>query len=85
MPYYLSGEIADREDLFLVTPERFATRFNIDVRTNHEVVGIDAEAHTITVLDLAANRRYQESYDRLILATGNEPVRLRVPGSIPGG
>ncbi len=85
IPYYLSGEIADREDLFLVTPERFATRFNIDVRTNHEVVGIDAEAHTITVLDLAANRRYQESYDRLILATGNEPVRLRVPGSIPGG
>jgi len=85
IPYYLSGEIADREELFLVTPERFATRFNIDVRTHHEVVGIDAEAHTITVLDLAVDRRYQESYDRLILATGNEPVNLRVSGSIPGG
>lgn len=85
IPYYLSGEIADREDLFLVTPERFAKRFNIDVRTRHEVVGIDPQAHTITVLDLVQNRRYQEPYDRLILATGNEPAQLKVQDNTPDG
>jgi NADPH-dependent 2,4-dienoyl-CoA reductase/sulfur reductase-like enzyme/rhodanese-related sulfurtransferase len=85
IPYYLSGEIADREDLFLVTPERFAKRFNIDVRTRHEVVGIDPQAHTITALDLVQNRRYQEPYDRLILATGNEPAQLKVQDNTPDG
>ena len=51
LPYYIGGEIADKEDLFLQTPEGFWSRFKIDVRTLHEVTKINRERKTVTVLD----------------------------------
>ena len=44
LPYYIGGEIKRRSALTLQTPESFGRRFNIDVRVNSEVVGIDRAA-----------------------------------------
>ncbi|QQV79500.1 hypothetical protein JG559_07250 [Enterococcus faecalis] len=41
LPYYVSGEIAEREQLLVQTPEALKARFNLDVRPHHEVVAID--------------------------------------------
>ena len=41
LPYYIGGVISDRDKLFVQTPEAFARRFRIDVRTRQEVVKID--------------------------------------------
>ena len=74
LPYYIGGEISDKEDLFLQTPEGFWSRFKIDVRTLHEVTGINRVRKTVTVLDKINGKVFEESYDKLILSPGAKPV-----------
>ncbi|MBO5136604.1 MAG: CoA-disulfide reductase [Clostridia bacterium] len=74
LPYYIGGEIADKEDLFLQTPEGFWSRFKIDVRTLHEVTKINRDRKTVTVLDKMSGKVFEESYDKLILSPGSKPV-----------
>ena len=49
MPYYLKGEVEDLGDLVAVTPEGFHEERNVDLRTGHEVAGIDPEGQTGTI------------------------------------
>ncbi|MDN4597144.1 FAD-dependent oxidoreductase [Leifsonia virtsii] len=70
LPYYVGGVITDRSSLLLQTPQSLAARFRLDVRTGHEVIGVDPVARTVSVLDLAAGDTFVESYDELILAVG---------------
>ena len=80
LPYYVGGEIAERDKLLVTTPERLRTRFKLDVRTRSSVESIDRTAKTVRVRDLASGREYEETYDKLILATGAAPVRPSIPG-----
>jgi len=85
LPYYLGGEIAKRESLLVVTPERLRTRFKLDVRTQSSVEAIDRKAKTVRVRDLATGREYIESYDKLLLAPGAAPLKPPIPGiDLPG-
>ncbi|QDT53912.1 Coenzyme A disulfide reductase [Caulifigura coniformis] len=85
LPYYIGGEIADREKLLVTTPERLRSRFNLDVRTRSSVESIDRKAQNIRVRDLVTGREYTESYDKLILATGAAPFRPPIRGmDLPG-
>lgn len=79
LPYYIGGTIADREKLFVQTPEAFGKRFNIDVRTLSEVTDIDTTNKTVTVRT-ADGKVYNESYDKLLLSPGASPVRPPLPG-----
>ena len=81
LPYYLGGEIEDRAELLVATPELFAQRFCIDVRTRQEVVAIDRAAKSVTVQDRTTGRSYAESYDKLILAPGASPIVPPMPGA----
>lgn len=74
LPYYIGGEISDKEDLFLQTPEGFWSRFKIDVRTLHEVTKINRDRKTVTVLDKISGNVFEERYDKLILSPGAKPV-----------
>ncbi|MEF8781259.1 MAG: FAD-dependent oxidoreductase [Haloferacaceae archaeon] len=49
LPYYLKGEVESLDDLVSVPPEKFRSERGIDLRTEHEVVEVDAEAKTVTV------------------------------------
>lgn len=80
LPYYLSGTVADRDSLIMMTKEAFKARFNIDVRTLSEVVSIDRKAKTVHVKE-AGGHEYDESYDKLILSPGASPI---LPKSIAG-
>lgn len=85
MPYFVGGEITDRERLLVTTPGRLRSRFGLDVRTRTSVESIDRKAKTVCVRDLASGREYEESYDKLILAPGAAPLRPPVPGfDLPG-
>ena len=85
LPYYLGGEIAEREKLLVTTPERLRTRFKLDVRTRSSVEAIDRAAKKVRVRDLASGREYEETYDKLILAPGAAPLRPPIPGiDLPG-
>ncbi len=74
LPYHIGGEIAQREKLLVATPELFQKRFGIQVKTQHEVTAIDRAAQTISVIDHATKTTQSLGYDRLILATGAEPI-----------
>ena len=80
LPYYIGGDIKNRDDLLLQTPESFNKRFNIEVRVRNEVTGIDSENKRINVKNLSTGKTYTESYDKLILSPGAEPVRPPIPG-----
>jgi NADPH-dependent 2,4-dienoyl-CoA reductase/sulfur reductase-like enzyme/rhodanese-related sulfurtransferase len=80
LPYYVGGEIAERNKLLVTTPEQLRTRFKLDVRTRSSVESIDRTAKKVRVRDLAAGREYEESYDKLILAPGAAPLRPLIPG-----
>lgn len=85
LPYYIGGEIVEREKLLVTTAERLRTRFNLDVRTMSSVESINRAAKTIRVRDLVSGRDYDESYDKLIIATGAAPYRPSIPGiDLPG-
>ena len=85
LPYHIGGEIAQREKLIIVTPERMRARFNLDVRTRSSVESIDRQAKSVRVRNLATGNEYNESYDKLILAPGAAPIRPPLPGiDLPG-
>lgn len=85
LPYYLGGEIAERDKLIVVTPELLRTRFNLDVRVRTSVERIDRTAKKVHVRDFVRGREYEESYDKLILAPGAAPLRPPLPGiDLPG-
>lgn len=79
LPYYIGGVIADKEKLFVQTPESFGCRFNIDVRVNTEAISIDTKAKTVT-LRRKDGSVIDEHYDRLLLSPGSSPVRPPFPG-----
>lgn len=81
LPYHLSGTIVRSEQLILMSPEKFKRQYNIDVRTENEVVSINRAAKTVTVKALRDDREYTEAYDILILSPGASPI---VPRSIGG-
>lgn len=76
LPYYVGGTIPKRDSLLVVKEELFRKRYNIDVRTLSQVIKINRSKKTVTVLDKRNNTTYEESYDRLIIATGARPFVL---------
>jgi len=80
LPYYIGGEITEKSNLTLQTPESFKARFNIEVRTFSEAVAIDTENKTVTVKDLKTGEEYAEQYDSLVLSPGASPIRPKIDG-----
>ena len=80
LPYYIGDVITDRNKLFVQTAASFNQRFNIDVRVNTEVTGINRAVKTITAKNLVTGQVYEETYDKLVLSPGAEPLRPPLPG-----
>ena len=80
LPYYIGDVIKDRNKLFVQTASSFNARFNIDVRTTTEVTAIDPVKKTVTAVKQATGEVYIETYDKLILSPGAEPLRPPLPG-----
>ena len=81
MPYYIGGIIQDREKLFVQTPEIFGKRFNLDVRTESEVISVDLGQKRVLVRN-GKGEEYAESYDKLLLSPGAIPYVLLFQESI---
>ncbi len=85
LPYYVGNVIQDEKKLLVASAELFHTRFNIEVRTENEVLSIDRERHEIEVKRLLTGEVYWEKYDALVLSPGATPIRPALPGiDLPG-
>ena len=85
LPYYVGGVIAERDKLLVAKPELFRQRFNVDLRTRHEAVGIDRDAKAVAVRNLETEEQYTLPYDTLVLSPGAAPIRPPLPGiDLPG-
>ncbi len=80
LPYYVGNVIKERSTLELVTPRRFKSWFNIDVRVNNEVISIKRKDKLVVIRDLLNNEEYTLDYDYLIIATGSSPVVPKFSG-----
>ena len=78
LPYYVKGEIQTLEELVSVTPEQFRNERDIDLRTGHEVVGVDTERRTVTAQ--SEDGETEQPYDHLLIATGAESVVPSIEG-----
>jgi len=80
LPYFLSGVVQNRGDLVARTPEQFAEK-DVEVLVCHRVESIDSENKTLTVRDLATDKEFEDSYDRLIIATGAKSILPPIEGA----
>ncbi len=80
LPYYIGNVIKDRNKLFVQTASSFNQRFNIDVRVMTEVISINTDKKTITAKNQTTGDVYEESFDKLVLSPGAEPIRPPLPG-----
>ncbi|MGG5317698.1 FAD-dependent oxidoreductase [Enterococcus sp. AZ072] len=78
LPYYVSGEIAERDQLLVQTPEALQARFNLDVRPMHEVIEIIPQERKVKVQH--GSVVLEESYDKLILSPGAKPFIPAIKG-----
>ena len=80
LPYHLGGVIPERDSLFVMPEKKFRAWFNVDVRARNEAVAID-RARKVVRVRRADGSEYEESYDKLLLATGSRPAAPELPGS----
>ncbi len=80
LPYYIGNVIKKRDDLLLATPEEFKERHRIEVRVFSEVVDIDAKKKSVKIKHIHTGEIYEESYDKLILSPGAEPIKPPLEG-----
>lgn len=80
LPYYIGDVIKDRETLLIQDPEKIINNFNVDVRTENEVMSIDKINKTVTVKNIQKGEEYVESYDTLVISTGSSPIKPPIEG-----
>lgn len=80
LPYYIGEEYITRDDLTPRNPLWFKTRFNIDIKTQHEVMEIITKGKKIKVKNLITTEIFYDKYDKLVIATGAIPVKPNIEG-----
>lgn len=80
LPYHIGEIIEERDKLLVQTPEAMEARFNISVKTRHEVLAIDRDSKMVNVKNRETGQKFVESYDYLVLSPGAEPFKPPIAG-----
>lgn len=79
IPYWVGGDVTERDRLIARTPEEHRAR-NIDLRLRTEVMEIDSDGQRVRARDVESGEESWTSYDHLVIATGARPIRPDMPG-----
>ncbi|MEU3615022.1 FAD-dependent oxidoreductase [Streptomyces sp. NPDC006872] len=79
IPYWVGGDVAERDELIARTPEEHRAR-GIDLRLRTEVTEIDVAGRRVRARDVDTGAQSWTSYDKLVIATGARPIRPDLPG-----
>jgi NADPH-dependent 2,4-dienoyl-CoA reductase/sulfur reductase-like enzyme/rhodanese-related sulfurtransferase len=80
LPYYIGGDIKERDALLIQSPESFWKRFRVKVHVLHEVLRIDRAGKQVEVKDLGTGKLFFQRYDKLILSPGAGAIVPDFPG-----
>ncbi|PVZ14475.1 FAD-dependent oxidoreductase [Actinomycetospora cinnamomea] len=80
IPYWISGHVADGDQLIARSPEQHREA-GIDVRMRTEATAIDLENRTVSARGVDTGETYDLAYDELVIATGAMPVVPPLEGS----
>jgi len=80
LPYYIGDEAIERDVLTPRTDKWFEKRFNMSLKTGHEVLSINKDKKTLIVKDLTTGEQFEDSYDKLVIATGASPIKPPING-----
>jgi NADPH-dependent 2,4-dienoyl-CoA reductase/sulfur reductase-like enzyme/rhodanese-related sulfurtransferase len=79
LPYYIGGVIPERKKLLIRTAEQFGLD-GIQVLKRHRVENIDLQKRQVSGIKLDSGQTFVDTFDRLVLATGSEVMRPKIPG-----
>lgn len=79
IPYWVGGDVQERDELIARTPEEHRAR-DIDLRMRTEVLEIDVPGRRVRARDLETGTESWTEYDKLVIATGATPIRPPIPG-----
>ncbi len=74
LPYFIGGDVANRSDLILASPETFRDQYQVTVHTATEATAIDRAKQTVTAVNKKTGAETIFNYDALILAQGGKPI-----------
>jgi len=80
LPYYIGGEIKDIEELTPRDSAFFKGKYEITVKTEHEVLEINKDQKTLLVKNLVTAEVFTDTYDKLVIATGASPFVPKIEG-----
>ncbi|OPX96018.1 MAG: NADH peroxidase [Syntrophorhabdus sp. PtaB.Bin006] len=80
LPYYISNDVKDFNDLISLTPKVAEGERGIVVLVRHEALGIDTAKKEVRIRNLEKNEESAVAYDKLVIATGGLPVKPPLPG-----
>lgn len=81
LPYYLGGEIRDRNKLALQTPQSLQQQLGVKVHTLTEATRILRDQKLVEIRDIKTGQVNSLPFDKLILSPGASPI---VPKNVPG-
>ena len=73
LPYYVGGFFDDSNEMIARTPEAFREA-GVEIHTKHEVANVDFSNKKVTVKNLNTNEVLEESYDKLMIASGARAI-----------
>lgn len=73
LPYYVGGFFDDSNEMIARTPEAFREA-GVEIHTKHEVTNVDFSNKKVTVKNLNTNEVLEESYDKLMIASGTRAI-----------
>ncbi|GAA0863743.1 FAD-dependent oxidoreductase [Paraclostridium tenue] len=80
LPYYVGGVIENKSDLIVNTPKSFSDLTQVEVKTGIEALSIDRKEKIVNAMNLNNNEEFKFNYDKLVIATGADPVKPPIEG-----
>ena len=80
LPYFIGDEIKDIEELTPRDAQFFEDKYDITVKTQHEVTHVNMMHKRLTIKNLLTGETFNDHFDKLILATGARPFVPKIEG-----
>lgn len=74
LPYVVNGKIPSLDNVVARSVETFRDKYHMDARVNIEVTNIDVQNQKVEGIQTETKEKFEVSYDRLLIASGSDPV-----------